>query len=74
MKVRLEIDEDDKLLREAKELTGIADTSEVLEEALRALIKSREFSERLERRRQAYLAALKNGATREEAQERADRY
>ncbi len=72
MAVRIEVN--DELLNEAKELTGISDTREVLEEALRKLISAREFAARLERRREAYLAALRAGATREEAQEHADRY
>ncbi len=66
--------EDDELLAEAKELTGISDTAEVLEAGLRKLIESRQFAERLERRREAYLAALQAGASREEAQEHANRY
>ncbi|MFW6156457.1 MAG: type II toxin-antitoxin system VapB family antitoxin [Armatimonadota bacterium] len=65
---------DEDLLREAKELTGISDTATVLDEALNALIRARDFSERLERRREAYQAALKSGATREEAQEHANRF
>ncbi len=69
-----EIGVDEDLLREARGLTDIADTRELIEEGLRALIRSREAAERLERRREAYLSALRDGASREEAQEHADRY
>ncbi len=69
MKVRVEIDEDDELLQEAKELTGISDTGEVLEEALRAFIRARESEQRRRRRDEAE----KVDQGREEAQVDADR-
>ena len=65
---------DEELLREAGELTDISDPRELVEEGLRALIRSVESGRRLERRREAYLSAIRAGATREEAQENADRY
>lgn len=70
----VEIGVDEELLREARELTDISDTRELVEEGLRALIRSAESARRLDRRREAYLAALRAGATREEAQEHANRY
>ncbi|MEA3400211.1 MAG: type II toxin-antitoxin system VapB family antitoxin [Armatimonadota bacterium] len=72
--MQVEVNVNEELLEEAKKLTGMSDTREVLEEGLRKLIRAREFAERLERRREAFLAALRSGASREEAQKHADRY